>query len=108
MLATYSTWPDLQVRGGRQNWGSYAVYRGGGWGPQRELRGRRGGHRIPASGHGGRRPSSRSGGEWGQGSESELTEDEVSASTESGKEDAGRAPGSRRVDRERDTRRPPR
>jgi len=103
VLATYCIWSDLQVRGGRQNWGSYAVYRGG-WGPQRELRGRRGGHRIP----GGRRPSSRSGGEWGQGSESELSGDEVSASTESGKEDAGRVPGSRRVDRERDARRPPR
>lgn len=95
----------LQVRGGRQNWGSFAVYRGG-WGPQRELRGRRGGHRNP--GHGGRPPSSRSGGEWGQGSDSELSGDEVSASTESGKEDAGRVPGSRRADRDRDTRRPPR
>lgn len=101
---------DLQVRGGRQNWGSYAVYRGG-WGPQRELRGRRGGHRMPPPGHSGRPPSSaRSGVEWGHGSDSELSGDEVSASTESGKEDAGRIPGSgsgsRRADR--DTRRPPR
>ncbi|CAG2054180.1 unnamed protein product, partial [Timema podura] len=86
-----------QRGGGRQNiWNGYAVYRGG-WGPQRELRGRRGGHRVP---RGGRPPSSAH--DWNQGSESELSGDEVSGSTESGKEDMGRQ---RRPDREK---RPPR
>nr|CAD7571807.1 unnamed protein product [Timema californicum] len=86
-----------QRGGGRHNiWNGYAVYRGG-WGPQRELRGRRGGHRVP---RGGRPPSSAH--DWNQGSESELSGDEVSGSTESGKEDMGRL---RRPDREK---RPPR
>nr|CAD7196175.1 unnamed protein product [Timema douglasi] len=86
-----------QRGGGRHNiWNGYAVYRGG-WGPQRELRGRRGGHRVP---RGGRPPSSSH--DWNQGSESELSGDEVSGSTESGKEDMGRQ---RRPDREK---RPPR
>ena len=75
------------------------------------MRGRRGGHRMTFAGHTGRPPSSRSG-EWGQGTDSEQSGDEISASTESGKEDAGRTAGSgtgsRRGDRERDNRRPPR
>ncbi|XP_063244612.1 protein PRRC2C isoform X15 [Bacillus rossius redtenbacheri] len=85
-------------RGSRQNWSSYAVYRGG-YGPQRESRGRRGGHRAA---RGDRPPSNSHTRDWAHGSDSELSVDEVSASTESGKEDTGRS-----VSR-RHERRPPR
>ncbi|XP_046985205.1 protein PRRC2C-like isoform X6 [Schistocerca americana] len=76
----------------------YAVYRGGGWGQQRDSRVNRWG--------GSNRNVHNLRDEWTESEE--ISGDEVSASTESGKEDVGRAIGAppRRV--EKDNRRTPR